>query len=131
MKENKIKIIINRPIDVVFEFTTNPKNTHLWIASVKEEIAEVYPPIIGTKYKNRGIESVWSYYQVLSFEKDNLFVLSDLEEDYHVKYTYKQTEKDVTELEYFEWSTTGELKNPFSKNHLLRLKAILEDVIQR
>lgn len=29
MKENKISVVINRSIEEVFEFTTNPKNTHL------------------------------------------------------------------------------------------------------
>ena len=46
MKENKITVIINKPIGEVFEFTTNPKNTHLWIPSIEEEIAEEYPPKI-------------------------------------------------------------------------------------
>ena len=48
MKQNKIIVIINRPIEEVFEFTTNSKNTHLWIPSIEEEIAEEYPPKINT-----------------------------------------------------------------------------------
>jgi len=48
MKENKISIIINKPIEEVFEFTTNPKNTHLWITSIVEEVSDEYPPKIGT-----------------------------------------------------------------------------------
>jgi hypothetical protein len=31
MKEKIISIIINSSIEEVFEFTTNTKNTHLWI----------------------------------------------------------------------------------------------------
>jgi len=43
MKENKITIIINKPIREVFEFTTYPKNTHLWIPSI---ITSLYVHII-------------------------------------------------------------------------------------
>ncbi|MEI7563640.1 MAG: hypothetical protein WCJ39_08670 [bacterium] len=52
MKENKLTIIINKPINEVFEFSTNPKNTHLWVDSIKEEITNEYPPKMGTIYKN-------------------------------------------------------------------------------
>ena len=34
MKENKIVVIINKPVDEVFEFTTIPQNTHLWASSI-------------------------------------------------------------------------------------------------
>ena len=54
MKENKISVVINKPIHEVFEFTTNPSNTHLWIASIIEEVADQFPPQIGTQYKNHG-----------------------------------------------------------------------------
>jgi len=57
MRENKIKVLINKPIEEVFEFTTNPKNTHLWIPSVDEEISEEYPPKIGTK-----ISKSWEWF---------------------------------------------------------------------
>jgi len=43
MKENKIKVIINKSIKEVFEFTINPKNTPSWILSIKEEVAVGYP----------------------------------------------------------------------------------------
>jgi uncharacterized protein YndB with AHSA1/START domain len=32
MRENKILIVIDKPVKEVFEFTTNPKNTPLWIS---------------------------------------------------------------------------------------------------
>jgi len=34
MKNKKIVIQINKPIDEVFSFTLNPKNTPLWVDSV-------------------------------------------------------------------------------------------------
>ena len=127
MKENKIIVVINKPIEEVFEFTINPKSTPLWISSIQEEIAEEYPPKIGTQYKNRGEGNNWDFYKVWEFEKDKLFLLSNLEEDYFVKYTYKKINKNRTEMEYFEWVSSGELKKPFTEDVLERLKLVLEN----
>jgi len=126
MKENKIIILINRTIEDVFEFTTNPKNTHLWIPSIQEEIAEEYPPKIGTQYKNRGQKSDWDYYKVLEFELNKVFTLSDLNNNYHVRYTYKKLIDKQTKMEYCEWMKNGELKNPFTEDILQNLKSVLE-----
>jgi uncharacterized protein YndB with AHSA1/START domain len=126
MQENKITITIDKPIDKVFEFTTNPKNTQLWIPSIVEEIAEEYPPKIGTQYKNRGNASDWDFYKVIEFQNNKLFILSDLEDNYHVKYTYRKINDNQTEMEYFEWVKKGELSNPFTKDIIQKLKSIME-----
>jgi len=126
MKKNKITVIIDKPIDKVFEFTTNPQNTHLWIPSIKEEVAEEYPPKINTKYKNRGEKSSWDYYKVVEFQKNKVFVLSDLDENYFVKYTYRKLNERKTEMEYFEWMNEGGLSNPFTENILMNLKKTME-----
>ncbi|MFH1649929.1 MAG: HD domain-containing protein [Candidatus Woesearchaeota archaeon] len=126
MKENKLTIRIHRPIDEVFEFTTNPNNTHLWIPSIHEEVAEEYPPKVNTKYKNRGTDSGWDFYKVVTFEKNKAFVLSDLDENYFVRYTYRGLGANETKMEYFEWVTAGELKNPFTEDILQNLKSVLE-----
>jgi len=55
-----------------------------------------------------------------------LFVLSDLDENYFVKYTYRQIEDKKTEMEYFEWMTNGELNNPFTESILDNLKIVME-----
>ena len=127
MKQNKITIIINKPIKEVFEFTTNPKNTHLWIPSIDEEIAEEYPSKINTQYKNRGKDSDWDFYKVLEFEENKIFTLTDLEGNYSVRYTYKKLSDNQTEMEYFEWMKDGELSNPFTKEILMKLKSIMEN----
>ena len=126
MQENKITIIINKPIEEVFEFTTNPKNTHLWIPSIDEEIAEEYPPKIGTQYKNRGNDSDWDFYKVVEFQNNKIFTLSDLENNYHVKYSYRKINDNQTEMEYFEWMKNGELNNPFTDDIIQKLKSVME-----
>ena len=88
MKENVLKITINRNITDVFDFSTNPRNTHLWFESIKEEVASESPPRFGTVYKNRGEDkSKWNEVVVSAFEKNKLFQLSCL--NYNVRYTYK------------------------------------------
>ena len=126
MKENKVTVTINRPIEEVFEFTTNPKNTHLWIPSIQEEVADEFPPIIGTQYKNRSENSDWDMYKVIEYESSKIFTLSDLEGNYHVKYTYRKLNDDQSEMEYFEWMKNGELKNPFTQDILDNLKSVME-----
>jgi len=126
MRENKITVVINKPIEEVFEFTINPKNTHLWIPSIQEEIAEEFPPKIGTQYKNRDESSNWDFYKVIEYEPNEIFTLSDLDGNYHVRYTYKKLGKNRTEMEYFEWMNHGELKNPFTNDILQKLKSVLE-----
>ena len=69
MRENKITVVIDKSIDKVFEFTTNPQNTHLWIPSISVEVADEYPPKINTRYKNRGESDNWDEYKVVDIKK--------------------------------------------------------------
>ena len=125
MRENKITVVIDKPIDKVFEFTTNPQNTHLWIPSISVEVADEYPPKINTRYKNRGQSDNWDEYKVVDIKKNEVFILSDLDENYFVKYTYRKLDDNKTEMEYFEWMTNGELSKPFTESILGNLKKII------
>ena len=126
MKENKITIIINKPIEEVFEFTTNPKNTHLWVPSIEEEVTNEYPPKINTQYKSRGKDSDWNCYRVSELKESKLFKLTKLDESYAVRYTYKKIDDVSTELEYCEQVKDGELETPLTEDTLHQLKLIIE-----
>ena len=126
MKENKITVIIDKPIDEVFEFTTNPRNTHLWIPFISEEVTDEYPPRVNTKYSNCGEGGNWSEYKVVDFQQDKVFTLLNLNEDYFVQYTYRKLDGKKTELEYYEWVTEGKLNSPFTEDILGNLKKIME-----
>ncbi len=126
MRENKVNIIINKPIEDVFEFTINPQNTHVWIPSIQKEVSDEFPPKIGTRYKNCGKNADWSFYKVMEYEWCKIFTLSDLNENYHVKYTYHKLKNDQTAMEYFEWMENGELENPFTQDILDHLKSVME-----
>ena len=53
MKEKKLTIVIDRPVEEIYHFITNPSYTHLWFDSIREEFSDHYPPQVGTKYTNR------------------------------------------------------------------------------
>jgi len=52
--------------------------------------------------------------------------LSDLDENYFVKYTYRKLDNNKTEMEYFEWMINGELSKPFTEDILENLKKVME-----
>jgi len=123
MQEKKIIIIIDKPISEVFEFTTNPKNTQLWVPFVEEEIAEEFPPKIGTVYKSRREDS-WNKSKVTEYETNKVFKLEN--DVFSVKYSYRQINDNSAELTYLESVKKGKLTNSFNKEVLQKLKSIME-----
>ncbi|MBU0707317.1 SRPBCC family protein [Patescibacteria group bacterium] len=126
MKENKVSVVINKPVREVFEFTTDPRNTHLWVQSIKKEVADEYPPKVGTIYKNRGDDDEWRVFKVSEFEPNKSFIITEGAGNFSVKYTYKEIDDKTTELIYLEWVIKGELKEMFSDKTLQGLKEIIE-----
>ena len=126
MNKNTLTIKIDKPVEEVFKFTTNPKNTHTWVPTISVEVADEYPPKINTQYKNRGEDGDWDVYKVVDFQPNNLFILADLNDNYHVKYTYRKLDDRTTEMEYSEWMEVGELGNPFTMSILGNLKKVME-----
>ena len=123
MKENKLKIFINKPVKEVFDYSLESNNVPKWITSIKEEI----PVKIGTKLRNIGVDSEkWNKYEIIAFEPPKTFTLKRLNGDYFVRYTC--TEKDNgTEFEYFEWAENGELDDLMEMSALELLKRLIEE----
>jgi hypothetical protein len=126
MKENKLTIIINKPINEVFEFTTNPKNTHLRVPFISEEISSEYPPKIGTIYRSCRENDSWSEMKVVEFNNNKKFVISDLDENLFVKYVYHDLDENGTELEYSDWMIDKDFHSPITKDVLEDLKKVME-----
>lgn len=126
MKNKKLKIKISRPVDEVFLFTTDPKNTPTWVDSILVEETNEWPIRVGTVYRNKARNGDWSEYIVTEIEKNKMFVFSRKNSDYKVKYLFTSLGDHETELEYFEWVEVGELEEPFEQKNLNKLKEVLE-----
>ena len=126
MKDLRLKIAIDKPVSEVFEFTTNPNNTHLWVPGISEEVTNEWPVKVGSIYKNTSDGTNWSEYVVSKFEKDKVFVFDKLNSSYHVQYTFVPLSDSQTELEYYEWMDEGELDGPFTMDILEKLKQVME-----
>lgn len=123
MVENKLTIIIDKPVELVFEFTINPQNTHKWIDSIKKETTDTKVVALGTVYKNDFGELV-----VSSFVPNKVFELQNKKDAYMVTYTYTEIDKQHTELTYFEkMRDSSDLAALFNISSLEKLKRIIEN----
>lgn len=130
MKNNRVKIKIYKPVEFVFEFTINPKNTSFWIDGIEVEKTNEWPAKIGTIYRNKDKSGNWSQYQVVKLDQNKLFELLSSDNNYHVRYIYSALDNKATELEYAEWVDRGELENPFGQEILEKLKSVIEKTIK-
>lgn len=125
MKSNKLTIKINKPNSEIFAFYINPKNTPLWIDSIKAEVTNEWPVKLGTIYKSQNEAGEWSEYIVTAFEVNKLFELTSKDGNYHVKYTHRVVDENTSEIEYLEWVDKGELKIPFTLKDLEKMKSLI------
>jgi len=130
MKENLISIKINKPIKKVFEFTINPKNTHIWINSIKKEWINEEKIKLWVIYKNHWTNSkIIDSYELIEFKENKKFKLKSLNSSYEVSYFYHEIDKNSCILNYFEEMTDlSELINPFEIKTLKKLKINLEKI---
>ncbi len=126
MKDKRLKIVINKPVSEVFDFTVNPDNTPKWIDGIVTEETNETPPKIGTIYRNKGKGGNRNEYKMTAFEQDKMFELSRINSNYHVRYTFTPTDDGGCEFEYYEWVDEDELDNTFSQDVLEKLKSIME-----
>ena len=127
MKENKLVIVIDRPIQSVFNYTLNPENTAKWISGIDMEETNEWPAQLGTLYRNKSSDGVWIQYKIIELIAPDTFTLvSNEDANFFVKYSFKKLSVNSTEFEYNEWVNEGNLEDPFDYSGLESLKTILE-----
>lgn len=129
MKEVKLSIEINKPVSDVFAFTTDPKNTSLWVSSIVHEETNEWPVKLGTIYRNRGESGEWSEYEVTDYKENEMFVFKKRNSFYHVRYDFASIGTRGTRLIYTEWVDEGEIDDPFTQEILEKLKQIMESSV--
>lgn len=127
MREKKIVIEINCHVSKVFDFTTDPTKTHLWIDNIIHEERNESPTGVGTEYRNLNKQGKWVEYEVVRFKKNKIFEIKQKNGSYSVRYTYEPISKSKTRLTYFEWVDEGDLEDPFSLAALEKLKNLIEN----
>lgn len=126
MQHNILKIEIDKPVEEVFEFTTNPNNTNKWIDSIVSEETNESPIKLGTIYTNTDRQGIKNEYAVIELAPNLYFSLRNKDGNYFVRYTYTMLINNKTELEYHEWVFKGNLENPFEQKTLEKLKEVIE-----
>lgn len=119
---------IIKPVSEVFAYTINPKNSPNWIEPVVVEQTNEWPVKIGSIYKNQNTNGEWTEYVVTALVQDKLFELLSADGVLHVRYSYKPIADYKSEMEYFEWSEEGDIKEPFKQEYLNKLKRLVEGV---
>ncbi len=126
MKDNKLTIKINKSVHEVFMFTITPPNSTLWIDGVVEEKTNEWPIRVGTIYKLKNKKGEYSEVIVTNIKENQIVEWVSKDKTYHCRYSFRTIDKNITELEYFEWVDKGELKEPFTLVMLEKLKRVLE-----
>lgn len=130
MKSKKITREINSPVQKVFRFTINPKNTPLWIDSVIEEKTDSELVTLGTKYiqviKLPNGEEGKSCAVITGFIENEYIEFSYVGTTYKCNYSYHPTIHGTILVYYEEAEKDEDLEVPMSESSIDRLKALLE-----
>jgi hypothetical protein len=123
MKENTLTIQINKPLAEVFAFCITPPKANLWVPRVSNETTNEWPVKIGTVYTEYKDDHT-SFNIIVTDYKENEYIEWKTEDgSYYVRYTFKQIDQKITQLEYVE---TGDVSKPFTQEVLEKLKSVIE-----
>lgn len=117
--ENKLTVIIDKPLAVVFAFCVTPPKAKLWVPGIINEITNQWPVRVGTIYTEYKDDNT-SFKIIVTEYKENNYVEWRTEDGkYHVRYTFTSINQNTTQLKYVE---TGDVGKPFTQEVLEKLK---------
>ena len=126
MKDNRMTIVIDKPIQEVFDFSLNPENTPKWIPDIAVEETSEWPVKVGTIYRNKRARGAWNTYELVEIVPGSTFTLKSKDTDFSVRYTFKELPDHKTEFEYYEWVESGTI-DPFTFEHLEKFRDLVEN----
>lgn len=126
MKDQKFVVEINKPIEEVFAFITDPAHTPEWMHAIVKEEAEENSIHVGTIIRNWDSKGNMNEYKVTEYNKPTIFQLESTIADYKLRYTCSPISDNQTEFEYYEWSESGQLHSSSMQSILNELKNVME-----
>jgi len=122
MQTNEIRIAINVPVQEVFEYTLDPKNTPQWVPDCIEMHTDTEQIGVGTKYINEHVAR-----EVTDYAQNQFLELSDVDGVYVCSYSFRKIDEGSTELIFFELNEDGsKLEPPMEERFFQNLKKVLE-----
>lgn len=131
MKKNTLTVEIEKPIDIVFDFTVNPNNTPRWVPSVLEEKATDTKVKVGTVYnqivKGSSGETKKSALVVTGFIKNKMLDFHLVNGQYTCSYRYEEIPTGTRMIYSEENGIDGEIESPMTIENLQALKKLIEE----
>ncbi len=128
MKKNVLSIDINAPIEIVFEFTRDSKNTSKWVPNLLEETINTPTTDIGSIYRQKWNDGRETAMVITGIITNKQLDFHQINGAYTCMYTYEKTENG-TKLTYSEENGVyGEIDRPFTIEILQKLKRLIEDI---
>jgi uncharacterized protein YndB with AHSA1/START domain len=125
MKKIEQTIVINKPIEEVFNFTINPENTPKWVESIASEQTDEWPVKIGTIYRSQNQFGESAELELIAFEPNRTFAMR-MSDGSEVRYTFSVQNTNKTSLDYI-WASDGRLDAFFLDKILKKLKSVIEN----
>ena len=130
MKEVRASAIINKPVNELFAFAIDPRNTPKWVKSITLEETNEWPIKAGSIYRNQRKNGEWSEYEVVTFEPNKTFVLKK-DDGLYVEYGFVPAGESITRLEYCLRMATGELGSSLDERVLESMLRTLKMITER
>ncbi|HYG83915.1 MAG TPA: SRPBCC family protein [Verrucomicrobiae bacterium] len=127
--EKRLTVTINRPLDEVFSFIVDPRNTPKWISEIVHEEVTELPLKVGAVYLPQGEGGVsLGRYPVTQYEHNKTFTYTKEGAKYFAQYTFSPIDETTTKFDYYAWDEESDLNNdPVTEQALQKLKVALEN----